>query len=73
MSKLAVVYATRKEPFMFLIVLFILAALAFPPCLITAITLRVKDDERAIRYTIASSLSFAATVFLFGFAMFYLF
>ena len=41
---------------MFLIVLFILAALAFPPCLITAITLRIKDDERAIRYTIASSL-----------------
>ncbi len=57
---------------MFLIVLFILTALAFPPCLIAAITLHIKGDERAIRYTIASSLTFAATAFLLGYAMFYL-
>ena len=57
---------------MFLLVLLILSALAFPAFLINAIVLRIKDDERAIRYTIYACITFAATVLLLLAAFFYL-
>ena len=57
---------------MFLLVLLILSALAFPACLINAIVLHIKDDERAIRYTIYACITFAATVLLLPAAFFYL-
>ena len=50
-------------------VLMILSALFFPACLINAITLSIKDDDRAIRYMIYACITFAATVICFGFTL----
>ena len=57
---------------MFLYVLLILVALAFPACLINAVVLRIKDDERSIKYTIAACVSFAAIVAFLGLAALYM-
>ena len=56
---------------MFWGVVLLISALFFPACLINAITLNMKDDERAIRYTIWTCITFAATVFGFGFTLVY--
>ena len=57
---------------MFLLVLLILSALVFPAFLINAIVLRIKDEERTIRYTIYACITFAATVLLLLAAFFHL-
>ena len=54
----------RKESAMFLYVLLILSALAFPFFLINAIVYHMKDDERAIKHTIYACILFAAVAIL---------
>ena len=64
--------AHRKELFMsFLYVLMTLAALAFPFFMINAIVYHMKEDARAIKYTIYACILFAIVVWLIRLVVWY--
>ena len=64
--------APRKELFMsFLYVLMTLAALAFPFFMINAIVYHMKEDARAIKYTIYACILFAVVVWLIRLVVWY--
>ena len=55
----------------FLYVLLTLAALAFPFFMINAIVCHMKEDERAIQYTIFACVLFAALIWLIPIAFWF--
>ena len=64
--------ASRKELFMlFLYVLMTLAALSFPFFMINAIVYHMKEDARAIKYTIYACILFAVVVWLIRLVVWY--
>ena len=64
--------APKKELFMsFLYVLMTLAALAFPFFMINAIVYHMKEDARAIKYTIYACILFAIVVWLIRLVVWY--
>ena len=56
---------------LFLYILMTLAALAFPFFMINAIVYHMKEDERAIKYTIFTCVLFAALIWLIPIAFWF--